>query len=725
MNTTEREHPHPAFDEVSLSEIVDIVVRRRRILLWTMLLALVVGVSLALMPRRYEANGSIRVQPGLGAMYRTSPLSLLAGEASDKIASEVAIVQSRGVYLRVAEELDLANSPAFWDKPSLTAKLSLNDGKVRQNVLQRMHDKVQIGHNPKDEIITIQCTTISPVLSAKIVDSIINTYVEQIFAMRYGASQRASGWLIKQLDDLKKQIEENQSSLIELQNRLGILGLNEKDSDLLSADTLATYSKAATNATIERIVAEAKLRRLQESDPNLIEGEVNLLSNANQALSPNSLLQNLRNSQAQASSRYAKLLEQFGPNYPDVMQVRAELDEIDRQVGAEQKRIVNQAQMSYTTASANERMTQQALLAEKGKTANSSSDTVKYIILLHDYQSHRSLYEGLVLRLREAGITSGMEAGDVDIVDLADVPAIPAPPGRVLYLGASLVSGFVLGLLAAFVVEALQTRIGTVDQAERVTRLSLLSILPHRKSGKSDDPVVGAFRDIAPQSSRYSEGVEALRTSILYSGAGSGSKVISITSALPAEGKSTVSMNLAAVFAQHHERVVLIDCDLRKGSLASKLGIPLKKGLSGVLIGIDSLEDCIAPVPGIDGLFLLAGGVRPPNPAVLLDGPSMQKVVDLCKRQFDYIVLDCPPVLGISDAIHIGRLADTTVVIVRSGYSRKKALNQVLHLMRVAQIRLLGFVFNDEESIGSAYGYSYGYGYHGYFDDNGEVSSET
>ena len=175
MNMTDRDSQNQpfAFDEVSLSEIVDIVVRRRRFLLWTMLLAFVLGALFALAPSRYEANGSIRIQPGLGAMYRTSPLSLLSGEASDKIASEVAIVQSRSVYLRVAGELDLANNPAFWDKSSLGRKMSLNDGKVRQKVLQRMHDKVQIGHNPKDEIIDIRCTTISPALSARIVDSIM------------------------------------------------------------------------------------------------------------------------------------------------------------------------------------------------------------------------------------------------------------------------------------------------------------------------------------------------------------------------------------------------------------------------------------------------------------------------------------------------------------------------------------------------------------------------
>jgi succinoglycan biosynthesis transport protein ExoP len=695
--------------EASIFIFLLIFMRRKGSILAIFLLALVFGIFFSLRPRKYSADGSIRIQSGTASMYRTNPISALSGDSSDKIASEVAILQSRTLYLQVAKELDLQNIPAFTGKKAST-KYTLDDPWISEEIVKEMRKAIQIQHNPKDELIYLTATTTSPTLSAKIVDALINDYVGYLFKMRFGASQRTSKWLLGQLDDLRQQIERDQTAITELQAKLGVIGFDEKDSDYLSAQSLNAFTKAASDATISRIVAEAKFRFLQESDPNLVEGEVGLL-NSNPSASPNGLLQNLRNTQAQLSSNYSRMRAQLGLNYPDVIQQRAQLDEINRQVKAEESRILNQAKLSFSAASENERMTQQTLASQREETFRSRSDMVKYVILLHDYQSHRSLYEGLVLRLREAGITSGLEAGEIDVVDLAALPVRPNAPGPFYIMVTSAIVGLLLGAFAALGMDLLDMRIKTTEQAQQATQMPLLAEIPHIKGANNytqrQDPI-GVIS--APQS-RYAEAVQNLRTSLLLARPGAPPKTILVTSAIPSEGKSTTSLNLAAILQRHKPRVLLIDCDLRRGDLAGRLGLNPAKGLSNVLTGQFSFDEAVQTAPGSQGLKLLVSGTRPPDPAELIASNEMLQLIQHCMSNFDFVILDSPPVLGLSDALNLARCSDGVIFIVRNGFTWKQAVKRAATQLRSTGRPIIGFALNDvsQQEYGSGYGNYYGY----------------
>lgn len=704
--------------EVSLRDILDILIRRRRLILVVIGVSVLLAVLLMLRPRKYTADGTIRIQPGSASMYRTSPLSMLSGESTDKIASETAIVQSRTLYLQVAKELNLVNNPAFWGKSSLKPQ-SLEDPKTREKLVRQMKKEISVGHNPKDELINISATTTSPVLSAKIVNTLINDYIGYLFQMRYGSTKRVSGWLVGQLDDLKQQIEEDQTNIIALQKKLGVIGINEQTADYLQTESLNSMTKAASEATIERIVAEAKLRYLEDSDPNLMEGEVNLL---NQGTTPgqNSLLQNLRNAQAQAASNYARLLAQFGPNYPDVRQQKAQLDEIKAQVKTEQQRILNQAKVSYNAANANEKMQNQVLKEKTGAAFSTGGDMVRYVLLLHDYESHRTLYEGLIQRLREAGITSGLEAGEIDIVDLADLPVIPNPPGPLLILAGALFVGLIGGCFVALARDALDTRVTSVEQATRAIPLPMLAMLPHFERIKQN-PTSANGRGFAQPTSQYGEALQALRTSILLAKPGAPPKVLLVTSAVPAEGKSTTARNLAMIFARHRARVLLIDCDLRRGAQAAQMGLNSAPGLSEVLTRALPVESAIQEIPEFEHLSFLAGGARPPDPAVLMASEQMARVIAECSARYDFVFLDSAPVLGISDAINLGRLVDSSMLIVREGFSNRRAIQEAQRRLNATRSPMAGFVLNDVNLRAHSYSYGYGYAqYQSYFKDAGE-----
>ena len=689
-------------EELALSDLWNVLLRHKAIVLLSVLVCFAVGIFLSLSPRKYMADSMLRVQPGVTNEYRSPGTPAPSTEATDPFGSYVDILQSRTLLLKVAKDLDLANNPAFGGRAG--GSESIDNPNVRARVLGVMRGQIAVAHKPKDEIIRVTSTTTSPALSAKLVNTLINDYVEYLFQTRYGASKRASGWLVGQLDDLKQQVEHDQTALTGLQAKLGIIGLNETGNDYLFAQSLGSMSKAASDATIERIVAEAKYRFLQESDPGLIEGEVNLLSGAagGGGGGTGNLLQSLRSAQTTQASTYARLLAQFGPNYPEVKEQKAQLDETTRQVTAEESRILNQAKLSYSAASANEQMTERALSSKQGEAFSQRGDMVKYIILLHDYEAHRTLYESLISRLQEAGITAGLEGGEIDIVDLADVPTHPAPPGRLTYWVGSILAGLFLGFLLALIAEAVSTRVVTPDQARRASSFPSLGVLPNMRRART-------FADTLTDTP-YMEALDAVRASLFSLGVTSPpTKVLLVTSAVPSEGKSTTALHLAGVLAQHQARVLLIDCDLRRGTLASKLDLPSTPGLGDVLVGGASFDDTIRPVLSVPGLQVLVSGPRPDvRAAVLLDSPRMRSLLASAKEKFDFIILNSPPTLGLSDALNLGQIVDGTILVIRNGVTDRKTLKRAEAVLRGASVPVLGYVLNDV-SLGSQ-----GFAYRGY-----------
>lgn len=697
------------------------------------LICLAAGIAASLLPRKFEAQGTIWVEPGESSAesLSSSLASLLGGQTNDIVASEVLALQSRTLLLRVAGQLDLVNNRDFWGSLGFLFAPAPEDRNLknlvsRDEVYNQMTKVVDVENDGKDEIIDIYVKTDSRDLSAKIANTLINDYLEYLFEMRYGATNRSSGWLLNQLGDLKQKVDKDQTELTLLQEKLGVVGFTPASSTYIYGDSMADLMKAQDAATIERIVAEAKLRYLKDSNPDLIEGEISVLpQNTEQAAEQTqSLLSTLRVNQAQAASSYAKMLSMFGPNYPEVVQQKAQLDQLDAQVKTEEQRILNQAQLSYNAANANEKMTSDKVQSAKSTVFDSRDSMVRFNLLMQDYNSDRSLYEGLIQHLQEAGITAGLQAGDIDIVDLADVPGKPTILGPLIFIPSSIVLGLLLGGFLALWLGTLDRRINGPEQVEKLTGLPLLAQVPHVKFNKGD-----ASKPELPQlivsarRSHYAEAIQSLRASLLLTKPGAAPKAILVTSATPNEGKSTTVVNLGVTFARHGARILVADCDLRRGTVAKRLRLSTAKGLTSVLTRQMPLEAALQELPGVPGMFVLADGPRPPDPAVLIGSDEMRRVMDDCREKFDFVIMDSPPVLGIADGLHLGQLVDSVVLVVRENVSNRKAVQESSDLMAAAHLPVSGFVFNDVDPRASSYSYGYTYRdyYRGYYADSAEI----
>jgi len=691
--------------------------RQGRIIAIFTALGLAAGCALALLPRHYTAVSRIQVRPGSSSQYRVSPSDLLSlGDDSTKLETETMILESDTLLLDVARSLHLDQDKDFMGGSSLNwlgglfGGKSEEDGpKAEERLLAKLHANIHATHIPRTEIMQISCNSKSRILSARVVNTLVAEYIQRLFESRFSSAQRVTKWLSAQLDDLKQQVEADQEKLIQLQARLGIVGLDQNH-DIIVTE-LEDLTKAADEARVERIIAEARFRILSSGDLDLLEGGQDVMGHATPGSSQLSLLANLRNQKAQAEARYAGLSAQFGPKYPEVQQAAAELATLNREIQQEQTRVLTQAHQAFDAASTDERNTLATLAEKKSAAFTKQSDMVQYQILLHDYESSRSLYEGLMQRLRQAGIVAGLESSEVDVVDMARVPGKPSEVGRAATILLGTIFGLGTGLAAAVLVVQFDQRLEDLSTIESQLGMPLLSI-----TMKGAKDAAGGVAMNLPQmflerpNSPFVESMWSLRTSLLLATPGSSPQTILFTSCNMGEGKSTIAAAQACALALRNARVLLIDGDLRRPTAARRMGLRNGTGLASLLMGRAELDAAIQPVPGIPNLSVLPSGPAPPSAALVLASDTMSSLMETLKRRYDFIVIDSPPVLGVVDASTLAHFADAVVLVLSYEQLHRMQIQRAGEVLRRVGRSVTGIALNFAEP-GSLLDYGYGYGY--------------
>lgn len=693
--------------EASIGWIWNTIVQRKTFVFAGLILGLLGGLVASLRHKQYTSTGKIQVRSGSSSMYRMDPSALfsMGGNASSKLQSDVAILTSDTLRLRVARELKLADNLDFMDKKYG----SIEDPLVQDHVLERFNSACAVDLVPQSEIISISCTTHSKALSASIVNTLINDYINHIFESRTDASQRVYGWLSVQLNDLKDNVERDQAKLIDYQKRLGVLGSDQTHN--IVTESLENLTKAAGEAKMQRIIAEARFRSIQASEPNLVEGGAGILAApATPTNSQFTLLNTLREDQVKLSKQYAALRAQYGTNYPEVKEVKAQLDETTKAVAQEQDRVLAQYRESYEAARANEAMSAAALEAQKSDAFHRQDDMVNFVILQHQYEANRTLYEGLLQRLREAGIVSGLESSEVDIIDMGRLAGRPNGHGALALIAIGIIGGLFLGIVLAFVADAADSRVRDASEIEAILQLPTLALLPHRDripAAAAAGLAAGKVDLIHDPQSIFAEGIRTMRTAILLSGAGGPPQVITFTSSMQGEGKSLVSANAAASLARADSRVLLIDADMRRPTQRVLFGVPARRGLSDVLASGLPLDEAALPVDGVPGLFLMTSGPNPPSPADILSSSQFTRMLDECRAKFTHIIIDSPPGLYLTDPILLAQKSDAVIIVVREGIASRPTLRRIRQIFSQAGARIIGVVLNDITQQGIGYGYYY------------------
>ena len=696
--------------DTTLSEALIVLRKRKLIVIVAVLLGLAYGIFKAeSQPKLYESYGRIQVRSGSSNEYRVSTVQY-GGDSSTKLLSEIEILKSDSLMLTVCREMDLANNADFLEQKGPLEHASLDDGETRQATVHRLQSNLHVTIVPKTDIIRISYSSLNAKLSADIVNKVISDYVQRSYQTRFESSQRASVWLSGTLEGLKQEVESSQEQMMDMQRRLGILGFDPTHNQIsASLDALA---QAAGAAKLQRIIAEARYRVVSGMDPNTIEGTIELTPGT----APGELNM-LRGQLAGAKANYATLESSLGPNHPQAKAVKAQIDEYVKEIDEEQNRLITQAKQTYVIAKANEDQTTAALEAQKTDAYKLRDQLVEYTLRQREYEANRTLYDSLQQRLRTASVQSGLESLEVDVVDQALPPAEPQLRPQSTVILTALVFGLLAGIVAAFLMESLDTGLRSIAEIESITELPSLAIIPRARRSSVDQAATlsTAQRNVGiltQPKSQFAEAFRSLRTSLLLSNTGHPPKYIVLTSATPSEGKTTAASNLAAIMAQRDTRVLLIDGDLRRPNIHHRFGLNGKIGLTTVLTGATKLEETVQRVPEIPNLDILPSGPVPPFPTEMLSSEAMETILKRCGELYDYIVIDSPPILSVTDGVILARQADAVVLVVRHGKSSKHVVRRARDLLLRSGAAITGIVLNAVDLNSPEY-YGY-YGYSGY-----------
>jgi capsular exopolysaccharide synthesis family protein len=345
--------------------------------------------------------------------------------------------------------------------------------------------------------------------------------------------------------------------------------------------------------------------------------------------------------------------------------------------------------------------------------------------LKRDAEGNKTMYDGLLTKLKEATLAAGLKSSNIRWVDPAMVPSSPTRPAKSRNIALSFLVGLVGGIGLALLREYLDNTVKTPDDVETLARLPSLAVVPAFTDGKGTarkSRLLGGASvnghekriELVAQhlpKSQMSEAFRALRTSLLLSQAGHPPQVILVTSALPREGKTTAAANLAVTLAQLGDRTLLIDADLRKPGVGRLLNLTDGKyaGLSSFLAGVSSLDSVTVPHPAIPNLVAIPTGPLPPNPADLLSSHKLADAIRQLRTQYKFIVIDSPPIMAATDAVIVSVQADGVLLVVRSGETPKEAFTRARDLLTSVKCHLLGVVLNAVDSSAPDYYYSYRY----------------
>ncbi|MGB9031918.1 MAG: polysaccharide biosynthesis tyrosine autokinase [Acidobacteriaceae bacterium] len=723
IRSTKQTAVGPETKELSLTDLW-LVIRKRRVLLVSMAVgfAVLAGTAGLVRGKRYSATGEVQIQPGSASDLKESISAALSSGMSSLdvvMESDSRILQSDKLLLAVAQKLRLPDDPTFvnggnsllsfsWLRRRSTSPLhgNLDDPNVRDAVLRIMRKRLSVTRVPRTQMITISYSSPSPKLSTEVVNALENEFIENNFLTHYNSTQQVSKWLTGQMDDLRTIVQNSQNRMVDLQRKLGVLALDPDHS--LVVTEIGNLEKNATDASEQRVLAEARYRIVRSLPPDQIQDSPTAIGSDG----PQGLLSSLRSQRASAEAELARLEPVYGPNYPSVKQLRAQAGALNREISDQEQRVIAQANDAYSLSQAAESKAQAMLGDKVHDLYGQRDDLVQYMLLSQEYDSNRRMYESIVARLREATVDAGLDAADINIVDLAAIPVGPSSmsPTELGLIG--LVFGTFSGLTLALFLEKMDTRLRDAHEIQEILGLPSLAMIPqsHWKTKGSDLEWVVGPELLRDPRSPFSESFRALRTSMRLSTTSRESKVIAVTSCQPAEGKSTVSVNMAAVLAQGGKKVALVDTDMRRPSVYKRLRLEGGKGLSEVLTGYFTLDEVTQTHETLTTLDVIPSGTVPPLPADLLASDQMTEVVRQLRERYDYVIFDTPPVLSVTDPAIVAAQADGMVLVIRQGYCTRRMLIRAAEILGELNVKVYGFVFNGVDASLPEY-----YGYLGYY----------
>jgi capsular exopolysaccharide synthesis family protein len=770
QNETQAGHPKGWFadssrffdpeDQISLRELALVPWKRRSIVVSCIVLCVLAAIFICFIMRpEYRATATIEInQSGSSsAGLLSSMASMASGEPDDlkvKIETETAVIENDSIALAVMDKmrmLRLENPDRFSKQEGPVVSAEALPARRRETLISKFEEHLKVKEVGNSRLIAITYTSRDPVQAAQTANQVVAEYKTYLLSSNFNSSKDVSQWLSAQLGDLSDQVTKSQQAVAEFERAhnlssemLGLSSLGGGAEALPGAgsggggssgggggsaripelDRLATLNDEVTQAEAVRMADEAIYRLTATENPDLVSslGSSSLpgLSNSSVLSQGNGLemLNSLRQQESAARVAYASAQTKYGAKNPHLADLANQLNSLHGQIKNEIGQIRQRAKNDLVLAQQNEQSLRAAFEAQKLVTGKMNNDIVQLGVLMGQARSSRELYDLLYARLQEANIDAGNSATNVTVADPARPPGKPWMPQPVLFVAVGLFGGLFLGLGLAYLLESQDDTLADSFQVETLTNLPVLGMIPfHRVEAKQREGALAGESSsflVAPASAT-AESFRSLRSGLTLSGVGRKLRVLSITSALPGEGKSYTAYNLGLAFAAAGLRVLLIDADLRRPRQHALFRVAREDGLADILAGLKSFDEALTPHPVEPNLTLLPAGRPSPLASELLGSGEIGGVIEAARQRFDLVLVDTPPVLPVADAIMIGTHCDGTIGVLRAGRTSRKALRRFVQTLARDRIHILGIVIEAVDMSTSEYRSVYGYNVESYY----------
>ena len=693
------------------------------------ILVITVGV-IFIFPQVYSARGTIWIDEGSNILP-FEDLNRLSGEINAQ--SHSMLLTSRSLVGEVIDRLKLADNPDFTGGKKIVAHRSASKDtiKYKEKVIDNFLKNLSVTPISGTKLIEVTFNHQNPELAAQILNTLFDCYIEMLVKRKYYASEQATEFLTNQMAALQKDIEENEKKLSELSTEQGILPTSSAEAPLLTKIT--EVNAALTAATLDRVNKLSNYNQLKSMRPEDIS-----------VADSNSALAKLKEQYLLLSREYARRLANIKPEYPEMQKLKSEIEATYEALQAEKENMIKSAYADYLGALAKEQNLQRLLDELKAQVYKTNSNVILYNSLKIETDNKKALLEALSKRQSETDLASrlkDLQALNVWVVDKASVPVDPSFPNRKKTLLIGLILALLGGAGTSLFINYLVATVKSSRDVSQATGLATIGTIPafekefkpkgplaeyrslrNLLSGRPDSgdkrrtkavrtkersdlsPAVSGVKGQAttrrielilarePQSIQ-AESFRSIRTTLMLSLMDSNRKAFLLSSPLSQDGKSSVISNLGLALAQAHKKVVIVDSDLRKPRQDKIFELDYSWGLSHFLSSIVDATEVILPTPYTNLFIVPAGNAQiPPLEALLSD--KMKAFITFLKQQYDFVLLDSPPLLAISDALVLSKIVDNLILVVRAGQTPISALKQVKAKLDAHHLNCLGVIIN-------------------------------
>jgi capsular exopolysaccharide synthesis family protein len=696
----------------------------------------------------YRANALLEIEKENPNIATVQELFQMEAVSDNYLETQYKVLQSDTLARRVIEELRLSqvkefNPPKgewFWQNAhaaGLTEGLAV-DPETEQAILVRFNDRLSVEPVRRSRLVEVSFESQDPQVAAKAVNALASNYIQENLESRWQTAQKASEWLSEQLQSFKAKLEKSEDDLQLYAQKNGLLFLETEkgDTENIVDERLRQLQDELTRAQADRYAKESLDRLAEAGDYSSLPG-----------VEDNKLMQDLTERLSDLEKEEAALTPTFTNDYPKVKQLQSQIDDVQKVLNQERKRAAQRIVDEYTAAVRREALVREAFEQQQQQANRVAARAVQYNILKREVDTNKQLYEGLLQRLKEAGVSAGVNASNIRIVDAAVAPTKPVSPRPILNLGLALLLGLGCGIGAAFLQEHLDDTLKNSDDIERLLHVPSLALIPSRDSlnhtsaglyeaaerttvlsngngnhaslMKSSENAWIRIDGNGTQHSAFSEAFCGLRTSVLLSAAGRPPRSLTFVSAEPGEGKTTIASNLAISLAQLGKRVLLIDGDMRRPCVHKLFDIEDRsEGLVTCLTGDQAWRQLVRPT-GMTDLSCLVCGPVPPNPSELLSSDRMQMLIREAMVDYDFVLVDAPPLLNVADGRILATMVEGAILVVKGGFTPRELAQQAQLHIRDVGAHLIGVVLNDVDVRLNGYYKAY-YKYGGYGETNGD-----